>query len=79
MPYQFYPTFGAGAIVDLFFTDKGRIHNGLRFRTGIRSIFSGDVLKASGVRLYASIEWTFREYSKKQVDFDYSFREKGVK
>ncbi|SIN98296.1 hypothetical protein SAMN05720758_0876 [Fibrobacter sp. UWB11] len=79
MPYQFYPAFGAGAIVDLFFTDKGRIHNGLRFRTGIRSIFSGDVLKASGVRLYASIEWTFREYSKKQVDFDYSFREKGVK
>lgn len=79
LPYQFYPTFGAGAMVDLFFTEKGRTHNGLRFRTGIRSIFSGNVLKTSGVRLYASIEWTFREYSKKQVDFDYSFREKGEK
>ena len=79
MPYQFYPAFGAGAMIDLFFTEKGSTHNGLRFRTGLRSIFSGDVLKASGVRWYASIEWTFHEYSKKQVDFDYSFRKNGVK
>ena len=79
LPYQFYPAFGAGAMVDLFFTDKGHFHNGLRFRAGFRSLFSGDVLKASGVRLYASIEWTLHEYTKKPVDFDYSFRENGVK
>ena len=79
LPYQFYPTFGAGAIVDLFFTDKGCFHNGLRFRTGFRSLFSGDVLKTSGIRLYASIEWTLHEYKKEPVEFDYSFRESGVK
>ena len=79
LPYQFYPAFGAGAMVDLFFTEKGHIHNGLRFRAGFRSLFSGDVLKASGVRLYATIEWTFREYTKQPVAFDYSFREIGVK
>lgn len=79
LPYQFYPTFGAGAIVDLFFTDKGRFHNGLRFRTGFRSLFSGDVLKTSGIRLYASIEWTLHEYKKEPVEFDYSFRKNGVK
>ena len=79
LPYQFYPAFGAGAIVDLFFTEKGHFHNGLRFRTGLRSMFSGDVLNASGVRLYASIEWTLHEYTKKPVEFDYSFRKNGVK
>ena len=65
--------------MDLFFTEKDHIHHGLRFRTGVRSLFSGDVLKTSGVRLYASLEWTFREYTKKPIDFDYSFRESGVK
>ena len=79
LPYQFYPAFGAGAMVDLFFTEKGHFHNGLRFRTGFRSLFSGDVLKASGIRLYASIEWTLHEYHKTPIEFDYSFREKGEK
>lgn len=79
LPTQFSPAFGAGVMVDLFFTEKDHIHHGLRFRTGVRSLFSGDVLKTSGVRLYASLEWTFREYTKKPIDFDYSFRESGVK
>ena len=79
LPTQFSPAFGAGVMVDVFFTEKDHVHHGLRFRTGVRSLFSGDVLRTSGVRLYASLEWTFREYTKKPVDFDFSFREKGVK
>ena len=71
LPFQFYPSFGAGVMMDLFFTDRGRFHNGLRFRTGFRSPFSGDVLKKSGIRLYASIEWTMHEYTKRPVQFDF--------
>ena len=71
LPFQFYPSLGAGVMMDLFFTDRGRFHNGLRFRTGFRSLFSGDVLKKSGIRLYASIEWTMHEYTKRPVQFDF--------
>ena len=83
LPYQFYPAFGAGVLLDLFFTkiedsvSFSTNHHGIRFRAGFRSLFSGDVIKTSGVRLYAAIEWVMHEYSKAPVDFDYSFREKS--
>ena len=52
-PTQFYPTFGANLIADIWPNNL----SGLRFRGGVNNLWSDKVVKSSGVRLYASIEW----------------------
>lgn len=74
LPYQFYPTFGAGFIVDLFFTEMKETsgnHHGIRFRTGVKNIWADDLVQKNGFRLYASVEWQFHEVSQKNYGFDY--------
>lgn len=74
LPYQFYPTFGAGFIVDLFFTEMKETsgnHHGIRFRAGVKNIWADDLVQKNGFRLYASVEWQFHEVSRKNYGFDY--------
>jgi hypothetical protein len=70
-PSQYYPTYGAGFMVDVFFTSLSETHFGLRLRGGIKNVWADDVVNASGFRLYASIEWLIHEYSRKNNEFDY--------
>ena len=66
---QFYPTFGASVIADVFFTDLNdrdfwdKSHSGLRIRAGVSNFWADRVLDASGVKLYASLEWVSYEYN----------------
>ena len=52
-PIQFYPTFGANLIADIWPNNL----SGLRFRGGVNNLWSDKVVKSSGARLYLSIEW----------------------
>ena len=52
-PIQFYPTFGANLIGDLWASS----HSGVRLRVGVSNLWSDKVVKSSGVRLFATIEW----------------------
>lgn len=74
LPYQFYPTFGAGILLDLFFTEMKETsenHHGIRFRVGVKNIWADDLVQKNGFRLYASVEWQFHEVNEKKVKFDY--------
>ncbi len=70
-PSQYFPTYGAGVMVDVFFTRLCDSHIGMRFRGGIKNVWADDVVKASGFRLYASLEWLIHEYDRKKNEFDY--------
>lgn len=70
-PQQFYPIYGAGVVLDIFFTDVCKDHMGLRFRGGVKNIWADKVVKSSGFRLYASIELSVLDYKKKNFVFEY--------
>ncbi len=71
-PHQVYPIYGAGVVLDLFFTDVSENHMGLRFRGGVKNIWADKIVKSSGFRLYASIEWSILNYKKKNFAFEYA-------
>lgn len=70
-PYQIYPIYGAGVVLDIFFTDVCKDHMGLRLRGGVKNIWADKVVKSSGFRLYASIELSVLDYKKKNFAFEY--------
>ena len=71
-PQQFYPIYGAGVVLDIFFTDVCKDHMGLRFRGGVKNIWADRVVQSSGFRLYASIELSIFEYKEKNFEFEYA-------
>lgn len=79
LPSQVYPSLGAGLIADVFFTEvkkdgNGSLH-GIRFRAGVKNVWAHNALKASGARLFVSIEWIVHQHWEVPAKFDYSFRE----
>ncbi|WP_158212945.1 hypothetical protein [Fibrobacter sp. UWB2] len=79
LPSQVYPSLGAGLIADVFFTEvkkdgNGSLH-GIRFRAGVKNVWAHNALKASGARLFVSIEWIVHQHCEVPAKFDYSFRE----
>jgi hypothetical protein len=79
LPSQVYPSLGAGLIADVFFTEvkkdgNGSLH-GIRFRAGVKNVWAHNALKASGARLFVSIEWIVHQHWEAPAKFDYSFRE----
>lgn len=70
-PTQVYPSFGGGFAFDFFPIGSFEKRAGLRFRAGVKNIFSGKTVHASGVRLYTSIEFVGSLGMHKSVKFDY--------
>ena len=70
-PSQYYPTYGAGFLMDVFFTPFSNHHFGIRFRGGIKNIWADKVVNASGYCMYVSFELLYHEYDYKSEEFDY--------
>ena len=70
-PSQYYPTYGAGFLMDVFFTPLSNHHFGIRFRGGIKNIWADKVVNASGYCMYISFEMLYHEYDYKSQEFDY--------
>ena len=67
LPYQFYPAFGAGMVLDFC---EPNIEIGLRYRSGVESVWADDVVKASGFRFYFSIELLLAPRERKPFEYD---------
>lgn len=66
-----YPSFGAGAIADLYLNPSGAMRVGLRLRSGVRTMSAGPRDISSGANFYTELALTVLETRYKEYDFKY--------
>ena len=69
-----YPTFGAGAIADVFFNSTTSMRFGLRLRGGIRTFSAGPRDISSGANFYTQLAFVILETKYKEFKFEYPER-----